>query len=557
MPKPPMEPALLPSMIVTGLLTWGTWKSWEWMRDSAQLVPIILGLLAVGSGMQSLTLSLSALYNWLLRSEARARSENKGSASWATSKDIEEAGLSDTKGVFLGCDLQGKPLFFDGETHGLTLAPAGTGKTVSMAVPALCHLSVPMIVTDLKGTLACMTKDVRQNQHRQKTYCVNPAHLFEEILGTPARYNPLQILMDDWVDPNGHKNLIADAQSLALQLHPEPPRASGEPFWRQGTRKVLVFVLVYLVTQREGKNGTLSAALVLLRNVQQLKEACYLAACSDVLNGELADMAVDLLTKLEASDTRQVESFLEGATQSLAAFSPSGWLAESTSTCDFGFKDLKDKAATVYLIADPTKMQVFAPWLGVLGWAAITELTRCQNTNPVLLLLDEATNFRINNISNALTGLREFGIRCWFLIQELEEWVKNEGREGLETLLSQTEVKQIFGVQSQRTAELVSRMCGEETVKSVNYSLGHVFEDKVQHSMTEQARRLVTPDEVRRFADTILFVRNLPPIHAIKTGYHEVKPWADWVVANPLFGRKLKGKIRVWLRYPRTWWGKQ
>ena len=547
-------PALLPSLIFTGLLIWGTWKSWVLLKDTAQLVPLFLGLLAVGSGVQSLSLLLSALYNWLLRREAGAKSEKKGSASWATSEDIEDAGLYDTQGVFLGCDMQGKPIFFDGETHGLTLAPAGTGKTVSMAVPALCHLSLPMIVTDLKGTLACMTKDVRKSKHQQATYCVNPGFLFSDILGTPSCYNPLQILMDDWADPKLHRDLIADAQSLALQLYPDLPRQGGEPFWPKGTRKIIVFVLVHLVAHKDGSQATLSAVLTLLRNVQQLKEACYLAACCDVLSGELADMATDLLAKLEAPDTRQVESFLEGAIQCLSAFSPSGWLAESTSRCDFRFKDLKDKAATIYLIADPTKMQVFAPWLGVLGWAAITELTRCQNTKPVFFLLDEATNFRINNISNALTGLREFGIRCWFLIQELEEWVKNEGPHGLETLLSQTEVKQIFGVQSQKTAELVSRMCGEETVKSTNYSLGHIFEDPVQHSMNEQSRKLLTPDEVRRFADTILFVRNLPPIHAQKVGYHEVKPWANWVGVNPLFGTKLKGKIRVWLRYPRKWW---
>lgn len=173
--------SLLGSMVFTALLTWGTWKSWFVMKDSTMLVPVLLGVLAVGSGMQSINLSLAALYNWLLRREARTQTDNKGSASWATSKDIQEAGLYDTTGIFLGCDREGKPLFFDGETHGLTLAPAGTGKTVSMAVTALCHVGLPMIATDLKGTLACMTKNVRQKQHQQEVYCVNPAHLFSTL----------------------------------------------------------------------------------------------------------------------------------------------------------------------------------------------------------------------------------------------------------------------------------------------------------------------------------------------------------------------------------------
>jgi type IV secretion system protein VirD4 len=194
-------------------------------------------------------------------------------------------------------------------------------------------------------------------------------------------------------------------------------------------------------------------------------------------------------------------------------------------------------------------MKVFAPWMGLMGWAAITELTRCQNTKPVFFLLDEATNFRIENLSNSLTGLREFGIRVWFVIQELEEYAYVYGRESLETLLSQTEAKQIFGASGAKSCELISRMLGEQTVKAVNVNLGRTRYDPIIQSVSEQARRLLTPDEVRQFTDTILFIRNLPPIHAIKTGYHEVKPWSDWVAANPLFGSKLHGKTRVRLKY--------
>jgi type IV secretion system protein VirD4 len=72
----------------------------------------------------------------------------------------------------------------------------------------------------------------------------------------------------------------------------------------------------------------LSEALSLLRNVKQLIEVCEVAMASPILNGELADMAAELHYKLTAQDTRQVDSFLEGAVQALSAFSASGWLAQ-------------------------------------------------------------------------------------------------------------------------------------------------------------------------------------------------------------------------------------
>lgn len=549
MSKERQQPSLLIIVSITLLFSWGTFKTLYLWNTDLSFIPICLGLFAGAFFLKTATLSFSTFYNYLLRREAYKSSVRKGSASWAEKDEIQKAGLYEPNGVFLGCDLGGKPIFFDGETHGLTLAPAGSGKTVCLTIPALCHVSLPIVVFDLKGTVACMTKDLRITQHQQDVYCVNPAHLFEDRLGKPARYNPVQILLDDWANLVGHKDLIADAQDMALQLYPDPSSQGENQYWRQGSRKILVFVLVYLVTLKGKDSATLSHALRLLRNVSQLKEACYLAACSDVLDGELADMANDLLAKLEANDTRQVDSFLEGAIQSTLAFAPSGWLAESTSTCDFRFKDLKGKPSTIYLIADPTKMKVFAPWLGLMGWAAITELTRCQNTKPVFLLFDEATNFKIANISNALTGLREFGIRCWFVIQELEEYAKVYGREALETLLSQTEVKQVFGSTGNKTCNLVSQMLGEHTVKSPSFNMGHYSSDPVQFSLGEQSRRLLMPDEVRRFSDMIVFIRNHSPIHALKVGYHEVKPWAKWVETNPLFGSKLKGKIKVWLRY--------
>lgn len=545
--SPQRQQSLLLLLVFSGLFGWGAWQSLK-----LQALPVVhygLGFLALVAGFKALSLSLIRLRNILMRRDAMAATTQRGSASWATSKDLKRAGLYDTSGVFLGCDTKGRPLFFDGETHGLTLAPAGSGKTIGFSIPALCHVFLSMIVTDFKGTLAVMTKWVRENIFRQKVFCVNPAHLYINFLGIPARYNPLQILLDDWMMTERNKDLIADAQSIALQLCPEPQATGENTFFRNGSRKIIVLVLVYLIVFNGAAKATLSEVLSLLRNVKQLIEVCEVAMASPILNGELADMAAELHYKLTAQDTRQVDSFLEGAVQALSAFSASGWLSESTSTCDFRFKDLKDHPATVYLVADPTKMKVFAPWMGLMGWAAITELTRCQNTKPVFFLLDEATNFRIENLSNSLTSLREFGIRVWFIIQELEQYAYVYGRESLETLLSQTEVKQIFGASGAKTCELISRMLGEETIKSLNVNLGRTRYDPIVQSVSEQARRLLTPDEVRQFTDTILFIRNLPPIHAIKTGYHEVKPWSDWVAANPLFGSKLHGKTRVRLKY--------
>jgi type IV secretion system protein VirD4 len=397
---PQRQESLLLMVVFAGLFGWGAWKSLK--LQALPFIPYVLGFLALVAGFKALSIALVRLRNILMRRDAMEATTQRGSASWATSKDLKRAGLYNTSGVFLGCDTEGRPLFFDGEIHGLTLAPAGSGKTIAFSIPAFCHSSLPMIVSDFKGTLAVMTKPLREKQHRQEVFCVNPAHFTRIILV----HRPVTTLFKSCSMIGWTRKEQRPDRRCAIHCIAALPRTgyTGEnTFFRNGSGKYWFWFHILIAFHGAGK-ATLSEALSLLRNVKELIEVCEVAMSSPILNGELADMATELHYKLTAQDTRQVDSFLEGAVQALAAFSASGWLAESTSTCDFRFKDLKEIQATVYLIADPTKMKVFAPWMGLMGWAAITELTRCQNTKPVFFLLDEATNFRIENLSNSLTG---------------------------------------------------------------------------------------------------------------------------------------------------------
>lgn len=172
---------------------------------------------------------------------------------------------------------------------------------------------------------------------------------------------------------------------------------------------------------------------------------------------------------------------------------------------------------TVYLLADPTRMAVYAPWLGLLSWCALTELIRFQNGKSVCFLCDEITNIKINDLPSLLTLAREFKIKLWLIVQELEQWAHVYGRESLETLLSQTEVKIIMGVRSYKTCQLISDMLGESTIKALNHNLGRSLFDAPTRSIQDAPRRLMTADEVRRTSDTILFMGNHRPIHLSKS----------------------------------------
>ncbi len=532
-------------LVLSGLCGWGAWETRDWLHSDLFSVPVLLALCAVLALVKGVFYSLLFIVRLILRKRAMKPTDRSGSAAWASSHDVGKMGLYDRRGGFLAGMHENKPVFVDIESSGLVLSPAGGGKTVTFAIPALCHNPVSMFVPDLKGTLACMTAGLRRKRYKHEILYVNPGGLYENILDAGARYNPLQILIDGWNNPNTHAQVFSDAQAIARQLCQDPAQQGDNQYFRNGSRKFLEFAFVYRVTTDD--YATLADTLCLLSDKDALYKALQDAQYSAHLNGDLARLAKDLLAKFDSGDQKQIESFREGAIQPLEIFSPSGRLAECTSTCDFRFADLKKKKMTVYLLADPTRMSVYAPWLGLLSWCALTELIRFQNGKSVYFLCDEITNFKVEGLPSLLTLAREFKIKLWLIVQELEQWAHVYGRESLETLLSQTEVKIIMGARSYKTCQLVSDMLGESTIKAFNHNLGRSMFDAPARSIQDAPRRLMTADEVRRTDDTILFVRNHRPIRLSKIGYHEVKPWAKWVGVNPLFNKPFKGKTRLWL----------
>ena len=487
-------------------------------------------------------------YYFVFRPSTRA-----GSAGWASPEYLKKK-FKSRKGYLAGLIKKNLPLFIDFESSLLVLAPAGVGKGVRFVITTLCHNPINMIVPDLKGILAVMTGFLREKLFRHITHYMNPSGNYKNILGESACYNPLQILIDNWSDPKKHEFIFEDADAIAQQLYPEPARGGDDFYWRSGARKFMIFAFIYLVTRKEEDNATLAKSLTLLSDVNQLVLALNRAKDETILCGDLSVHARDLLTKMQDGDPKQIESFREGAVQALSVFRPSGSLAKCTNKCDFRFSDMKKKpkgllnrkkGMTVDLMADPARINVYKPFLGLMMWCALTEITRAPKGEPVCLLGDEICNFKIVGLPSFLTLLREFGVRIILIVQELEEWANIYGRESLQTLLSQTEAKIIMGVRSHDATRLVSDMLGEETVKTVNYNLSHSFFDNITRTVSETSRKLKTPDEVRRTDKHIVLLRDERPILLDPVGYHEVHPWKNQVGINPLFGKKYKGKTKL------------
>lgn len=541
---------LLPKLLITTALGYGLLKTWPRIRlelvgyeFGSTVWAITAGLFAMGalvcvSYLAHVFLKVARLIRALLPRRRDA------SARWLTKKDIIKAGLHKANGLFLGI-VEGVPIFVANGVHGLLVSPARKGKTTSLIMGALCFdIGMSRIVTDLKGELAYQTAKLIALLHGHRVIIVNPAHKFGL---ENARYNPLVIILDDL--KFAPQDAMADCWSLALQLIPPAPGGDRDPFWPNGTRKLLVFVVIALCVLRGSREANLPRVFEILGDNDAFERLLIEASESEELAGELANLAHNIASTWD-ENPKHFESFREGAVQALVAFGPSGRLAPSMTECDFRFCDLKREKVTLFLLCDYSRMDVFAPWLGVLIWAALKELVRSDDSTPVQFLLDEFTNYRLPGLPNALTALGGYGVRVWMVIQEPEEVVRAYGREALSTILSQTDVKQFFGA-SHETSKLVSDMLGEEDITSETFGMGAAPGETPNLNIARSRQSLETPDQIRRLPEDeqILFIKNLPPAKGLKVGYHEVDPWRDQVEPNPLHGgAPYLGEVKLRIR---------
>ena len=165
---------------------------------------------------------------------------------------------------------------------------------------------------------------------------------------------------------------------------------------------------------------------------------------------------------------------------------------------------------------------------------------------PVYFILDEATNYKINGLESLLTWGRSYGIRLHLIFQDFAAFERTYGKTALDTLLSETEIKQFLpGQRSPKTLELISKqMLGEQSVIAMgaNRSIEHLG---LNETISEVGRPLATPDEIRRMKEGILFVRQYRPILFEPVSYAEIEPWRSQVGINPFHGKPFLKKVKL------------
>lgn len=476
-----------------------------------------------------------------------------GSAKWVDEAALRKAGLFDGAGLPIGF-YKNRMMRLDSDAPMITIAGAGAGKLrdgISYATCLCPH--EPMMILDPRGEIERISV-LGMAAAGTYVYTWNPM----QITGAPQHScNPLDILRLD--SPNFH----ADCQFIFEGLIPMPPGLS-QPYFIQRAREWIACIAKACVEHWGSVSLPMLYQVISWIEGDGHKWADFLEVMIRSRFPEARRTASEMLAKQQ--DAQREFGAVMGEIYASTNYLADPALCRALEGGDFSLDDLtRTKPTTrIHLNVPAEYLGIWSPIIRVFFTVAMLYKGRKPDVKRVDLIVDEAGQLgRFEALIRAFTYGRGAGIRTWAFFQDVGQIERNFEPSAVQTLIGSAQLRQFFGVRDIETAELISRMLGDETLQydDLNYqeearryrmdALRHAFIGgdpfekafeykhfgKSSSRKTKQARPLMSADEILRMPEDrqIMFVsgKNLDPIYGHKYPYYTRKEMAGRYLPNP------------------------
>lgn len=490
---------------------WPTpWGGWHLAFSGYASKPVLLTWFALQGAAATLSFAVFAMLFKKLRRN-KPTSDMHGTARFATANELDDMGMFDGQGVFVGGMIRGDELRYlrhNGPEHMLMVAPTRSGKGVSVVVPTLLTWPSSAFVIDIKGELWGLASGWRSSEAHNR--CIR----LDLTDPNGPRFNPLDTIS---INTSGE---IADIQNLVtLLVDPLGKGMDGaDGHWRKAAHALLTGLVCYALhmAQREGRIATLADVAELISpanfkfNQVLAAMVCYSAA---------EDESPDAETLIRSAARQQRERVGEEAasvlstTSNYLALYRDPVLARVTSSSDFTADSLMndDRPITVFLVINPADKSRLQPVTRLIISTIIRRLTigmefangkaQSGHKRRLLLMLDEfAALGPLEIISETIAYMASFGIKTMLIVQDFSQLWSLYTRD--EKLSGNCHIQVAFAPNRIETAEKFSSMTGTTTVvkqeklHQTSISLMAPTDDR----FSEVSRPLMTPDEIMRMA---------------------------------------------------------
>lgn len=470
-----------------------------------------------------------------------------GTARFAKFKDVKKTGLLDppsgSNAVIVGGYKHNniiRYLYHQGPEHILGFAPSRSGKGVALMLPTLFTWLDSVVVLDIKGEGWALTSGWRKNYAKNKVLKFDPT----DNSGHGARFNPLNEIRIN----TGHD--VADAQIIATMIV-DPDGHGLIDHWQKTSCALLTGVILHLLYKhqaRELPSPTLPDIIKCLSDPETPPDELF----EEMQDNDFYDGLPHPVTATAAQDQlnrakREASSVLSSAISYLTLYRDP-ILAENVSQSDFKIEDLMNHqdSISLYLVLRPSDKERLMPLIRLIITLITTKLTAkmefdngaavAHYKHKLLLLLDEFTSLRkLELLEQQLPFLAGYGIKCYFLIQDLKQlhrWYTDN-----ESVTPNCHIRIAFAANEIKTAQHLSQATGDTTVVKVQTSASgdrmSAMLGKVSRHYSEVKRPLLTPDEIMRLpspakdhkgmitkpGEMLIFVSGQPPIRGTQPLY--------------------------------------
>lgn len=477
-----------------------------------------------------------------------------GSAHWAKKDEIIKAGLLPPNGtpsdkIKIGATLGGWKdkkgvihyLRHSGPEHLLVVAPTRSGKGISIVVPTLLSWTDSIMVLDIKGENWLLSAGWRQKN-------IGPCLRFEptDPCEGCAKYNPLKEIALDTTDET------RDIQNIATMIC-DPDGKHGDDHWISNAKTLLTGAITHecycarnesrepsmLNVRNTIAGGDIQTSMISWRDTKHK---------NGVTHPTVEAVALEMLQKAD----KEVSSIFSTAITKLSL-----WLdpvvTKNTTQSTFSISDLVDRnePVSLYVVVPPSDLTRLRPILRLLVTQIIFGLTKRMEADDehggvksghkhqLLMLLDEAARLeKLDDLQNGLSYFGSFGIKALLIFQSFKQATDIYGKD--ETVTANCKVQVFFAPNEEEDAKLISEKLGKTTVTVGNsnisgkrFAVGPFGKSSESISYSQQARELMTPDEVKRLpgptkdaygrvtapGDLLLISAGTAPIYGVQTPY--------------------------------------
>lgn len=406
-----------------------------------------------------------------------------GAGRLGTLADAHAENMLNPNGLFIG-RLEGRPLFYNGDSHLLNYGKNRSGKGRDIVLPNLAHVfNRSIVVNDIKdGENAYASAEYREKKgHRIIT--VNPYNL----LGYPSfKLNPFQRIID-----KANQGLPVSEDCLQICMSIVPPVEGKNKWVAAGAQQILATWLEWSAIYRPDRCTLSNMWRFVFRDFAETLKA-IMNCGHDGIEGQ-----ADKIAGYYDSDS-QWTAYESELVDGLWNFRPDSPLAIATESTDFNPENMRHEKTTLYLMGNSEVLEASAKWISLTISSIVNSCAHEAGQIPVTFIIDELANLPyMDIIPKALTLYAGKGVQLWGLCQGREA-LRNKGytEHAIKNFENQSGIFHCWDVNETSLIKDIELRSGNMAVatKGINISQGTVASGGF--NVSEQKRPVLQSEDI-------------------------------------------------------------